>query len=68
MFSANGSTFLTVIVLVEILSLVSPIKLAALDYWSHLGGYATGALVGWYWKEKKEKERKKSIWYKYLSR
>ncbi|PGH19135.1 hypothetical protein AJ80_04213 [Polytolypa hystricis UAMH7299] len=57
--SANGSTFLAVIVAIEVLSLVSPIRIGAMDHWAHLGGYATGAVVGWLWRERKEKERKK---------
>ncbi|KMU73467.1 hypothetical protein CISG_03602 [Coccidioides immitis RMSCC 3703] len=66
MFSANGSTFLAVIVLVEIITLALPFRIAAMDHWSHLGGYATGALVGWLWKEKRERERKKNFWHRFL--
>ncbi|KAI1975099.1 hypothetical protein LOZ56_000890 [Ophidiomyces ophidiicola] len=66
MFSANGSTFLAVIVLVEIITLVSPFRIASMDHWAHLGGYATGAVVGWLWKEKRERDRKKSVWQKFL--
>ncbi|KAI1962443.1 hypothetical protein LOZ58_002785 [Ophidiomyces ophidiicola] len=66
MFSANGSTFLAVIVLIEIITLVSPFRIASMDHWAHLGGYATGAVVGWLWKEKRERDRKKSVWQKFL--
>ncbi|WEW55673.1 rhomboid superfamily protein [Emydomyces testavorans] len=65
-FSANGSTFLAVIVIVEFLTLALPFRIAAMDHWSHLGGYATGALVGWLWKEKRERERKKNVWHRFL--
>ncbi|EEP80907.1 predicted protein [Uncinocarpus reesii 1704] len=65
-FSANGSTFLAAIVLIEIITLMSPLRILAMDHWAHLGGYATGALVGWFWKEKREKEKKKNFWYKFL--
>ena len=48
---------------------MTPLRvIAALDHWSHLGGYASGALIGWYWKEKKERERKekKRAWVRYF--
>jgi rhomboid-like protein len=60
-FSATGSTFLLSIVLIELASLALParFRFAALDHWSHLGGYATGAVVGWSWKKRKERERRR---------
>ncbi|KAK2735956.1 hypothetical protein FQN57_001029 [Myotisia sp. PD_48] len=60
-FSASGSTFLCSIVLVELVSLVSPFRLVAVDYWSHLGGLAAGALIGYLSKQKKKHERKQEL-------
>ncbi|KAL1956983.1 hypothetical protein VTO42DRAFT_6472 [Malbranchea cinnamomea] len=70
-FSATGRNFLIAIVLVELVSLVTPLRVvAALDHWSHLGGYAAGAVVGSYWKEKREREKKRrreeSFWGRYF--
>lgn len=51
---ASGSTFLSALVLIELLSLASPLRLSfigAMDHWAHLGGYVTGAVVGTVWKE-----------------
>ncbi|KAG5293498.1 rhomboid family protein [Histoplasma capsulatum G186AR] len=61
-FSANGSTFLAVIVLVEIASLVIlpfRIRMPVMDHWSHMGGYAAGAVAGWLWKGRREERRKR---------
>ncbi|OJD13100.1 hypothetical protein AJ78_06405 [Emergomyces pasteurianus Ep9510] len=61
-FSASGSTFLAVIVFVEIASLaVLPFRLRmpVMDHWSHLGGYAAGAVTGWLWKGKRKEERRR---------
>ncbi|ODH13513.1 hypothetical protein ACO22_07184 [Paracoccidioides brasiliensis] len=61
-FSAKGSTFLIVIVLAEIASVAPlPIRFAIpmLDHWSHLGGYAAGALIGWLWKERRAEQKRK---------
>lgn len=55
-FSASGDVFLLGIVAVEILSLVLPFRLAAMDHWAHLGGYAAGAFGGLLWKNR-ERER-----------
>jgi rhomboid-like protein len=55
-FSASGEVFLLGIVAIEILSLVLPFKFAAMDHWSHLGGYAAGAAGGLLWK-RRERER-----------
>ncbi|KLJ08535.1 hypothetical protein EMPG_16029 [Blastomyces silverae] len=61
-FSAKGSTFLSVIVLVELASLVVlpfRLRMPVMDHWSHLGGYAAGAVAGWWWKGRKAEERRR---------
>ncbi|KKZ65750.1 rhomboid-like protein [[Emmonsia] crescens] len=61
-FSANGSTFLAAIVFVEIASLVVlpfRLRMPVMDHWSHLGGYAAGAVAGWLWKGRKEEDRRR---------
>ncbi|KAK2753434.1 hypothetical protein FQN55_003563 [Onygenales sp. PD_40] len=57
-FSARGSTFLTAIIALEVISMVGPFRMLAMDHWSHLGGYAAGAVVGW-WLLRAKKEREK---------
>ncbi|PGG96265.1 rhomboid-like protein [Blastomyces parvus] len=61
-FSAKGSTFLGVIVFVELTSLVAlafRLRMPMMDHWSHLGGYAAGAVAGWWWKGRREEERRR---------
>ncbi|OAT07900.1 rhomboid family protein [Blastomyces gilchristii SLH14081] len=61
-FSAKGSTFLSVIVFIEIASLVVlpfRLRMPVMDHWSHLGGYAAGTVAGWWWKGKKEEEKRR---------
>lgn len=75
--TASGFTFLSAMVLVEATAVVASLAVArglpfsgllrwfrvgALDHWSHLGGYGTGAGMGWLlskrWQER-ERERRK---------
>lgn len=30
-----------------------------MDHWSHMGGYAAGAVAGWLWKGRREERRKR---------
>ncbi|KAK2805987.1 hypothetical protein FQN50_006002 [Emmonsiellopsis sp. PD_5] len=68
-FSARGSTFLTAIIAFEVFSMVGPFRMLAMDYWSHLGGYAAGAVVGWWLlrakreRERREKEGREKGWF-----
>ncbi|KAI5310752.1 hypothetical protein KEM55_002621 [Ascosphaera atra] len=67
---ASGSTFLAGLVLIEITSMVLPMPvkyIARMDHWAHLGGYAVGAGVGSVWKERKDREKRDSVWGKFLS-
>ncbi|KAI5280570.1 hypothetical protein KEM52_004104, partial [Ascosphaera acerosa] len=57
---ASGSVFLAALVLVELVSLASPLRLGfigAMDHWAHLGGYAMGAAVGTKWRSDRERSR-----------
>ncbi|KAI5304452.1 hypothetical protein KEM56_006482 [Ascosphaera pollenicola] len=56
---ASGSTFLSALVLIELVSLVSPLRLSfigAMDHWAHLGGYAAGAAAASVWKDNSSKQ------------
>ncbi|KAH8693041.1 putative rhomboid family protein [Talaromyces proteolyticus] len=57
--AVNGSTVLAGIVAFEILSLISPFKVAKLDHWAHLGGYFAGAVWATLYKSKLEKEKRR---------
>ncbi|KAK2781054.1 hypothetical protein FQN52_001945, partial [Onygenales sp. PD_12] len=66
-FSARGSTFLTAIIALEVISMVGPFRMLAMDHWSHLGGYAAGAVVGWWLlrakREREKREREGKGWF-----
>lgn len=58
----SGESLATAALIMEILCILSPVPLlgiAKLDHWAHLGGMATGALIGRFWAEKKDRELRK---------
>ena len=76
-FSTSGRNFLAVIVALELTFALTPLSRVSrlmagrqvmVDHVNHLGGFASGALVGWYWKQLRDQEEKKQkgIWKKYF--
>jgi rhomboid-like protein len=70
--SASGSTFLAVVVIIEFIGLMRPLRIVgSLDHWAHLGGYASGALLGWHWKKRQQEQRmrkRQEGWRRYLAK
>lgn len=77
MISTSGSNFLVAIVALEIVAALTPLsrltgrmvgRKAVVDHWNHLGGLAAGSMVGWYWSQKREREKRKQggIWERYF--
>lgn len=63
----SGESLITAAIIMELLCILSPVPLlgiAKLDHWAHLGGMATGALVGRFWTKRRDRElqKRKDAW------
>ncbi|GES65149.1 rhomboid family protein [Aspergillus terreus] len=67
-FSAKGSAFLTGIVAVEILSMLSPVKAVRMDHVAHLGGYLAGSVWAFFYKKKERERRQQMGWFERMFR